>query len=90
MTKFISYLSDDTLKKFQELQQYCHLNADDMITYCIELTYEGRIKGTVVSKPIERKVSSLVMSILQQTLDRGESISIPSLGIVINPVGNNK
>lgn len=35
--------------------------------------------------PVQRVVSSLAMAILQRSLDEGKSISIPSLGIVIEP-----
>lgn len=90
MTKCIFYLSDNTQKMLQEIQEYYHLHADDTLTHCIDFVYASKIDGTIPIKPIEKKVNSLVMSILQQTLDEGKSISIPSLGIVISPTGDRK
>lgn len=80
--QYLVSLTDETAEKLLWLEKESGKTRDAVITDAIEYWFDSN-HPLEEEKTVERKISSISMSILQQTLDEGREICIPSLGITI-------
>lgn len=84
--QYLVSLSDETIEKVIELEKDWGIDRDSVIDQAINYTYQSNLvpKKTVVDA-VQEVVSSFAVAFIQEQLAQGRKISIPSLGIVIEP-----
>lgn len=92
--QYLVSLPDKVIERVIELERLWGVGRDEVIISAIEYTYQSNhpLSDLQMDKyrdrkhnPTEAAASSLTMTLLQQTLDEGRTIRIPSLGITIGP-----